>query len=265
MTQEGEQFVGELRLGRQLSGLWPVTVAGLAALAGVSYLLAGRFQTSSPKLVFIVPLLGAGVVALTLLNLLELLAGSGEGGGSYGLAQEVLGGLGGFVTGWLILAGQVVVLAACLRAIGDLAAAALPADWRVAPWIGAGVLAIVALAQALQALPRRPSRERFIAGLMVLIVTRFLDHAGCARPDRRRRARRDLEFVPAGGAFCAAVPGRRSHSVCPWPDPKPWTPPGAGARSGPAGGHGRLNPGPGGFGVAGWGGGRTSCGLSGWD
>ena len=88
-------FLGQLRLGRQLTGLFQIAAIGLATLLGLVYLLGDPSVDALRRPVLLGPLLGTAAVMLTLANVFEMLAGAGEEGGTYGLAFEVLGGLGG--------------------------------------------------------------------------------------------------------------------------------------------------------------------------
>ncbi|MCK4741085.1 MAG: hypothetical protein KAS80_02255, partial [Anaerolineales bacterium] len=91
MKDETESFLGELRLSRHLQSIAQVSALGLAIALGLSFIIPahviieGGIRSTTPALLAIL------ILGLTLLNILELLGGSGERGGIHALIHESLG------------------------------------------------------------------------------------------------------------------------------------------------------------------------------
>lgn len=88
MTASTEEFLGELRLGRQLTTPRQVAAGGLTILVGLPFLLAGRIETLAGARAALASALAGIVLGLTLLSVLELLGGNGERGGTHILIHE---------------------------------------------------------------------------------------------------------------------------------------------------------------------------------
>ena len=99
-TELEQPFLGELRLSRRLSSLRQVGATGLVIILGLTFLLPGYFHLEAGITSSAAIILATLVLGLTLLNIIELLAGSSERGGSYVLVHESWGGTAGFATGW---------------------------------------------------------------------------------------------------------------------------------------------------------------------
>lgn len=156
MTVRTEEFLGELRLGRQLTSSGQVAAGGAAILGGLLFVLVGRVTSLTGAWAGLAGLVAGIALGLNLLNLLELLGGSGERGGTYVLIHETLGGLAAFVAGWSILAGSLMLSAALALATADHVLLLFPALQAPAPQIALILLMILALTQLLQLLPGRP-------------------------------------------------------------------------------------------------------------
>ncbi len=175
MSEAQQDFLGELRIGRQLSGRFQILAIGLTVALGLVYLLGAGGVDVLDHLVIVAPLLGILVVALSLANVFELLAGSAERSGSYGLAQETLGGLAGFVGGWSLLAGQVLLTVGFLH-VAAAQMRTLAPGLPVPDGLIALALAVVfVLVELFQVLPRRPAQATLVAlfllGLGILAVS----------------------------------------------------------------------------------------------
>ncbi len=116
MNDVTDDFLGELRLGKQLSTAGQVAARGLVVVLGLMFLVPDRVVDLVGPVATVATLLASVLLGLTLLSILELLGGSSERGGTYTLIHETVGRLGGFFAGWSILAGYIALTAACLRA-----------------------------------------------------------------------------------------------------------------------------------------------------
>ena len=119
MGEQSDRFLGELRIGRELTTSRQVAAVGLAVVAGLLVLLSGQAMQLIGSWAALAGVLAAVVLGLTLLNVLELLGGSGERGGTYMLIQETLGGWGAYLAGWSVLAGCLALSGALARTAGD--------------------------------------------------------------------------------------------------------------------------------------------------
>jgi uncharacterized hydrophobic protein (TIGR00271 family) len=174
-TDLEQTFLGELRLSRRLFSLRQVASTGLVIIIGLVFLLPGVFikdaevETGAPIL------LAALVLGLTLLNVIELLAGSSERGGTYVLVHESWGRTAGFATGWALLALGVTLAAALFNALGSALVYALPALTPYTLFIPVTAFALVILTQLFGLLPFR-NRTWALLALLALgtIVLGFL-------------------------------------------------------------------------------------------
>jgi uncharacterized hydrophobic protein (TIGR00271 family) len=168
MTKPEEEFLGELRLGRQLTSAGQVAARGVVVLTGLLVLLAGQSINLLGRLTPLASFLTAIVLGLTLLNVVELLGGSRERGGTYVLVQETLGGVIAFLTGWSIFAGCTALLVALARVFVDLLLSTFPTLSFLSPDIATlAFLGILIFVQLFQILPRR---ELMGAVALILIV-----------------------------------------------------------------------------------------------
>lgn len=152
MPPEKEKFLGELRLGRQMTSASQVAAVGLAILIGLLILEAGQLlATLGAAAPFSVVLIFLAF-GLTLLSVVELLGGSGERGGSYVLVHEVLGGIVSFLTGWSVLAGSLALCAALLIGSARQLSRVIPVPTGALSLILAAGLILI---QLFQILPRR--------------------------------------------------------------------------------------------------------------
>jgi len=115
MAVKEDKFLGELRFGQPLTTTIQIAASGLCLFLGLTFLVAGPALDQVGGFSSTAALLAALVIALTLLNIFELLGGSGERGGTYILVQETVEGVGGFLTGWTIVAATLALSAAFAR------------------------------------------------------------------------------------------------------------------------------------------------------
>ncbi len=180
MAVEPDDFLGEIRLGRQLSTVWQVAAGGLVISFGLAFLISGKVIALVGLISPFATLLTLLIVIFTILNILELLAGSSDHGGTYTLIHEALGGLGGFQAGWVIFAGSAALTVSFIRS----AAAQLtlffqmPGDARTS--LALVCLLILVIFQIFRLIPRRmwlgPCLTVIALIIGVMIVDIFLKY-----------------------------------------------------------------------------------------
>jgi uncharacterized hydrophobic protein (TIGR00271 family) len=156
MTASTDEFLGELRVGRQLATRGQVAAGGLIVLMGLLFLLAGPTMTLVGPWTALAGVLAGIVLGLTLLSALEMLGGSGERGGTYVLIQETLGGAGAFLAGWSILAASTALSATLVRAAASHVLLLFPTFQVQATDVALALFGILVLAELFQLTPRRP-------------------------------------------------------------------------------------------------------------
>jgi APA family basic amino acid/polyamine antiporter len=175
LTDIKQEFLGELRIGRQVSGRFQILALGLSVALGLVFLLGAAGVDLLGHLVIVGPLLGILAVGLSLVNAFELLAGSAERSGSYGLAQETLGGAWGFIGGWSLLAGQILLTAGFLQVAAAQVHRLVPGMPLASVFIALALALFFILIELFQALPRRPAQATlmaiFLLGLGVVAVS----------------------------------------------------------------------------------------------
>ena len=171
MNDKTEDFLGELRLGKQLSTTGHIAAKGLVVVLGLMFLVPGRMLGLVGPAATVATLLASVLLGLTLLSILELLGGSSERGGSYTLIHETLGRLGGFFAGWSIMAGYVALTAACLRATTSHLALLFTELKPVVPYLALGILFALLLIQLFRLLP---GRDLIWPATLILIVVLVL-------------------------------------------------------------------------------------------
>jgi uncharacterized hydrophobic protein (TIGR00271 family) len=174
MTENPEDFLGELRLSRQLRTTWQVVVVGLAMVLGVVLLIPARIVNLSGWLSTTPALLAVLTLGLTLLNILELLGGSNERGGTSTLVHEALGGSSGFLSGWTLLGALVALSAAMLGSLGRSLASISSGLTPWAVWLAAGGFLLLVLANLFHLLPRRESLTPLVSLLLIILVVLVL-------------------------------------------------------------------------------------------
>ena len=170
MNDVTKDFLGELRLGKQLSTTGQVAARGLVVVLGLMFLVPDRVLDLVGPVATVATLLASVLLGLTLLSILELLGGSSERGGTYTLIHETLGRLGGFFAGWSILAGYVALTAACLRAMISHLTLLFIELRLIAPYLALGILFSLLLIQLFRLLPGRDLIWPAILILLVVLV-----------------------------------------------------------------------------------------------
>jgi len=174
MSENPEDFLGELRLSRQLRTTWQVAVVGLAVVLGIVLLVPARIVNLSGWLSTTPALLAVLILGLTLLNILELLGGSNERGGTSTLVHEALGGSSGFLSGWTLLGALIALAAAMLASLGQSTAALSQAlaPWR--SWLGVSGYLLLVLINLFHLLPRRESLTPVVTLLLLILAVLVL-------------------------------------------------------------------------------------------
>lgn len=170
MTEDSELFLGELRLSRQLQTLGQVASVGIAVALGLSLVLPGHVLAQTGIRSALPTLTSILILLLTVLNITELLGGSGERGGSHTLVHESLGGLSGFLTGWSLIAGYVLLAAIVAQVTGGVLAAIVEPYYQLPVSVVAiSMLVLILLINLFHLLPRRETLSPF-----VLLATAFI-------------------------------------------------------------------------------------------
>ena len=203
MSSNHEPFLGELRLGRQYTATRQVIALGLVTFIGLFFLIASPVVSMIGNWGVYAAILAGLAFALTLLNILELLGGSGERGGTYMLIQETIGGLGAFLAGWSVLFASIAAGAALLVTAGSHLATLVGREEN-APFRGAFPLAILVVLigmQLLRLMPRRARSSTLAAILSILLIGVFLHEAeilpGVAPPNTLNRLLRAAGWLMA--------------------------------------------------------------------
>ncbi len=171
MAANKDRFLGELRFGQRLTTSVRVAASGVSLFLGLIFLVAGPSLQLVGSLSSAAALVAGLAIALTLLNIFELLGGSGVRGGTYILVQETVEGIWGFITGWAIVAATLALSAAFARS----AAAHILLLFPFLP-IGEGPVALIIgtlliLIQVFRLLPRR---QRLWSVVLTLLITLML-------------------------------------------------------------------------------------------
>ena len=111
-------ILGDIRLVRPIASVRHTARAGFLVLIGVGVALGGPTLSLSRDRAGTVVGLAVLVLALTMVNVLELLGGSRERDGSYPLLQETLGGWLAFSSGLAVMIGSVSSSVALLGLAG---------------------------------------------------------------------------------------------------------------------------------------------------
>jgi uncharacterized hydrophobic protein (TIGR00271 family) len=175
MEIETEDFLGELRLGKRLTTIGQVSARGLVVVLGLSFLVSSRTLVLVGPVAAAASLLTFIVLGLTLLNILELLGGSSERGGTYNLIHETLARRGGFFAGWSLLAGNIVLAAALMQSAGDHLVLFFPRLAQITPYLSLGLFTAIVIIQLFRLLPRRELLWSVFLILIIALVVLYLD------------------------------------------------------------------------------------------
>jgi uncharacterized hydrophobic protein (TIGR00271 family) len=178
-----EAFLGQLRLGRRGSTIRPLLWLILAMLIGVGLLLGGPLEGRLGRFGVVGALIAALAIGVTGLSVLELLGGSSQRAGSYGLVHETVGGIASFLCGWSLTAGAALLAASLIRA----------AATTIAVWLGVpGVSAPIAF------------------GMLILLLISLV------LPFDRRRRLRNVLVVAGGASLVVLLVGAGARSGWTW-------------------------------------------------
>jgi uncharacterized hydrophobic protein (TIGR00271 family) len=173
MVDSPDEFLGELRLGHQFTSAGQIIARGFTIVLGILFLLSDRVLAGLDGRAPLAGILAMIFLGLTVVNVVELLGGSGERGGTYALVQETLGGLGAFLTGWCVLAGSLALAVALVSAVAAQILYIFPVGL---PSTLVTVILILALfiLQLFQFFPRRIQQFGVLLVLMGLLGLAFL-------------------------------------------------------------------------------------------
>jgi uncharacterized hydrophobic protein (TIGR00271 family) len=220
-TDTQEAFLGELRFGRRLTRLSQVMRVGVLLIVGLALLFGGPLEARLGSQTLMAGLISLAAVALSLLSVMELLGGSTERGGSYGLVFETLGGLPSFLTGWSSLATTATVVAALMSTVGMVVVNVLHLRWS-SLWVAFVILAASVIARLFTSGGQRRLRNLLLLvaafGLLVLVGMAAAVYIRSAAPLPGRANPSDLwrEAARFALAFLAAeaiLSARRSVAM----------------------------------------------------
>ncbi len=177
MSENPEDFLGQLRLSRYIRSSWQVAATGLAVIVGLALLVPARIVNETGWLNATPVLLGVVISGLTLLNIFELLGGSSERGGTSTLVHEALGASAGFGSGWTVLGAFLALGAALLRSNGLLIAPHLPGSVSTEALLALAAFVLILVINLFHLLPRRESLTRVVTvlliGLGIILITKI--------------------------------------------------------------------------------------------
>ena len=162
-------FLGELRFARRLTDVRGVLAMALGLLVGLPLLFGGQLESGLGSGTLTAGLVAVLAAGLTLLTVLELLGGSSERGGIYGLVAETVGGLPAFLAGWAMTASAALLAAGLVVAAAAALAEALGpglASWPIALTLLAGL----SLRQLFRLTRLRVSTD-LLVGLALLVLS----------------------------------------------------------------------------------------------
>jgi uncharacterized hydrophobic protein (TIGR00271 family) len=180
MAAEQDDFLGEIRLGRQLSTVWQVAAGGLIIGFALAFLIPSRVADLVGAISPIATLLMLLTAVFTILNILELRAGSSDHGGTYTLIHETLGGIGGFLAGWVTFAGSMALSAIFIRSAAAQLELFLQMPAEIITALALSLLILMVVFQIFRIIPRRtllgPSLTILTLIIGVMLVDIFLKY-----------------------------------------------------------------------------------------
>ncbi|HEX6304800.1 MAG TPA: amino acid permease [Anaerolineales bacterium] len=189
MSKLPEEFLGELRLGRQLTTVSQIAARGAVILIGTLILLTDQTLALLGRIAPLAGFLVAVVIGLSLLSIIELFGGSRERGGTYSLVHEILGGVFSFLTGWSLLAASLCLVGALAREAAAQLLILISADGMSVSVVAIVIIALTIIMQLFQVLPGRLDFRSVTLLLLVAIglvllfaLPRFSSQAFRARP-----------------------------------------------------------------------------------
>lgn len=109
LTTPREDFVGELRLGKELTSVIQILGVSLNIGLGLIVFYSSLVLPEVGKNTGVIILGAALALGLTLLSVIELIGGMGESGGSYQIVYEIIHRSLSFLTGWAIVLGSLAL------------------------------------------------------------------------------------------------------------------------------------------------------------
>lgn len=134
-----DEFLGRIRVGRALGSLSDLVALSAAALLGLLFVAQSEPSFVPGMKGLIAGAIVIAVLAVSTLNILELLGGSAEGSGSYALVHETVPGVASFLTGWAVLAASALASGALTRMSASI----------IERWTGSAASSVGSIAVAL--------------------------------------------------------------------------------------------------------------------
>ena len=172
--QNQDVFLGELRLGSAVMNANRLGIVAGVNLMGVFIVLCQPILARTGLRAPWTAIMASVVLGLTILSVAELLGGSAGRGGTYNLVHETVGGPLAFLTGWAVLAGSLALAAGLAHYSAVLVTVQFNLEPGLAPWIGLGLVILIAFIQVLQWLPRRWQQNLAAAALTTFFVLSVL-------------------------------------------------------------------------------------------
>lgn len=152
---ELDEIRGEVRVGRLITSVGRASATGLALTPGLFLLLASTAVGLVGVNAITSTVLMVIVLGLTLLNVVELLGGSGARGGSSAFVYESMGGFAGFLTGWALLAGNLALSVALIQVASEHILHLFPNLLLNATQVSLVTIMVLYLVQIFRTLPRQ--------------------------------------------------------------------------------------------------------------
>ncbi len=197
-TSLEQPFLGELRLSRRLNSLRQITATGLVISLGLVFLLPGILHLEVGIESGAAIVLSAVVLGLTLLSVIELLAGSSERGGTFVLVHESWGRTAGFISGWSLLALGTALTAVLLKVMSEALVYAIPTLTPYAAYLPIATFVMVVLIQLFGLVPLRGRTWALVALIITAVVV--LSFISTSQPGDR-----GVTSTPGDGSFPRAV------------------------------------------------------------
>jgi uncharacterized hydrophobic protein (TIGR00271 family) len=201
MIEREEEFLGELRVGRRITSIPRTAAMGLILTPGLILLLSVRSAALLGVGATAATVLMLVVLLMTLLNVFELLGGSSERGGTSSLVHESLGGFGGFLSGWMLLAGSLALAAIFSRVIGEELLVLFPSLPLSSSLLGFCVVILLILVQVFRFLSGRGWTLSVVVISFLLILVIFASEL----PELNTRFFQEGPSMTSGGLMRAAA------------------------------------------------------------
>jgi uncharacterized hydrophobic protein (TIGR00271 family) len=175
ITELDDEIQGVVRVGRLITSVGRASATGLALTPGLFLLLAGSAVGTVGINAITSTILVTIVLGLTLLNVFELLGGSSARGGTSAFVYESMGALGGFLTGWALLAGNLALSVVLIKVASGHILQLFPNLLLDLTQIGLGITFILYLVQIFRTLPKQgwtlPAVVLFFISIAVLLIS----------------------------------------------------------------------------------------------